>query len=236
MPGTITADLPEAIARTQASLARYQHALGPGPDSDPAIDAAWMLHRDVAALLPAALALLAERDDLARRLETARRDPLTGLPTRAAFTAAAEQLLTTAQAPAVVLLDLVDFKAVNDTHGHQAGDAVLAAVGRRLADWAGPGAACGRLGGDEFTVVLDTDPADLPEQVAKLRALLEQPVEHDGQVLAVGASIGTATRTTGHPDLGLSALLHAADQAMYADKGRGRRGRRQTTPTHTLAA
>ncbi|WP_327071925.1 GGDEF domain-containing protein [Kitasatospora sp. NBC_01302] len=233
MPGTITAGLPEAIARTQASLARYQHALGPGPDSDPAIDAAWTLHRDVAALLPAALALLAERDDLARRLETARRDPLTGLPTRAAFTTAAEQLLTTA--PAVVLLDLVDFKAVNDTHGHETGDAVLAAVGRRLADWAGPAAACGRLGGDEFTVVLDTDPADLPERIVKLRALLEQPVEHDGQVLAVGASIGTATRTTGHPDLGLSALLHAADQAMYADKGRGRRGRRQTL-THTLAA
>lgn len=46
----------------------------------------------------------------------------------------------------------------------------------------------------------------------------------------------TAIRTPNHPNLGLFALLHAADQAMYADKGRGRRGRRQSAPAHTLAA
>ncbi|MFI9365974.1 GGDEF domain-containing protein [Kitasatospora sp. NPDC053057] len=174
--------------------------------------------------------LLAERDDLARRLEDARRDPLTGLPTRAAFTATAERLLATAAAPAVLMLDLVDFKAVNDPHGHEVGDAVLTATGRRLADWAGPGAVVSRLGGDEFAAVLDTDPASLPARIADLRSLLEQPVDHHGTTVAVDASIGSAT-PAGHLNRSLPALLHAADLAMYADKGRGRRGRRQHTPT-----
>ncbi|OEV39142.1 hypothetical protein HS99_0018125 [Kitasatospora aureofaciens] len=193
-------------------------------------DAAQTLHRDLLALLPAARVLLAERDDLARRLEVARRDPLTGLPARAAFTAAAEQLLATANAPAVLMVDLVDFKAVNDTHGHEAGDAVLAVTGRRLAGWAGPGAVVGRLGGDEFAAVLDTDPAGLPGRIAALRGLLEQPADHHGRQLAVGSSIGAATLTD-HPTRDLSVLLHAADLAMYADKGRGRRGRRRHSPT-----
>ncbi|MGW4806424.1 GGDEF domain-containing protein [Kitasatospora sp. NPDC004272] len=209
------------IARAEASLDRYQHA--PGHENT---DAARALHRDLLALLPAARTLLAERDDLARRLEAARRDPLTGLPARAAFTTAAEQLLATAAAPAVLMVDLVDFKAVNDTHGHETGDAVLTATGRRLAHWAGTGAVVGRLGGDEFAAALDTDPAALPERLAALRQLLEQPVDHHGHRLAVGASIGAATLTD-HPARDLSALLHAADLAMYADKGHGRRGRRQ---------
>ncbi|MER5642328.1 GGDEF domain-containing protein [Kitasatospora sp. NPDC002227] len=210
------------IARAEATLDRYQHALG-SEDTD----AARALHRDLLALLPAARVLLAERDDLARRLEVARRDPLTGLPARAAFTTAAEHMLATVAAPAVLMVDLVDFKAVNDTHGHEAGDAVLAATGRRLTGWAGAAAVVGRLGGDEFAAVLDTDPVALPGRLAALRRALEQPVDHHGRQLTVGASLGAATLTD-HPTRDLSALLHAADLAMYADKGRGRRGRRRT--------
>jgi diguanylate cyclase (GGDEF)-like protein len=224
----------EAIARTRASLTRYTQALGPGPESDAAISAAWQLHRDVAQLLPAVQDLLDERDDLARRLDLARRDPLTGLPARAAFTAAAEQLLSSCRHGVVLMLDLVDFKTVNDTHGHAAGDTVLAAVGARLADWATPTGVAGRLGGDEFAALVDVAATDLPEQLHKLRSLLEQPVDHDGHSLTVGVSLGAVTRAD-HPGAGLSALLHAADMAMYADKGRGRRGRRHAYQ-HLLAA
>ncbi|WP_344441498.1 hypothetical protein [Kitasatospora nipponensis] len=87
------------IARAEATLDRYQHA--PGPEDADAVRA---LHRDLLALLPTTRVLLAERDDFARRREDARRDPLIGLPTRAAFTTAAEQLLTTAAAPTMLML------------------------------------------------------------------------------------------------------------------------------------
>jgi len=220
---TLTA--PVAIAATRTRLARYQRALGPGPESDAAIDAAWYLHRAVDQLLPLMEQVLAEREVLAAKLDIARRDPITGLPTRAAWQIAAEELLTSTPTVALVMVDLVDFKAVNDTHGHQAGDQVLAVTGARLADWAGPDAPASRLGGDEYVAAL-ADTADLPERIGKLRDLLERSVDHQGLRLQVGASIGWAT-TTQLPTVGLSELMGAADQAMYADKGRGRRGRNQ---------
>ncbi|WP_010280585.1 GGDEF domain-containing protein [Streptomyces sp. SA3_actF] len=84
---------------------------------------------------------------LARRLATARRDPLTDLPTRAAFTARASRLLAKSPNAVVLLVDLDDFKAVNDTYGHDAGDAVLTATAQRLALWAGAHGIAARLGG-----------------------------------------------------------------------------------------
>ncbi len=74
---------------------------------------------------------------LARQLATARRDPLTGLHTRAGWTARAERVIRRHPAAAVLLLDLDDFKALNDTHGHAAGDAALAATAARLTAWCG---------------------------------------------------------------------------------------------------
>jgi len=220
---TLTA--PTAIADTRTRLARYQRALGPGPESDQAIDAAWYLHRSVDQLLPLMEQLLAERDVLAARLEIARRDPLTGLPNRAAWEIAAGRLLTSTPATVLVMVDLVDFKAVNDRYGHEAGDQVLAVTGARLADWAGPDAQASRLGGDEYAAAL-ADTADLADRITKLRDLLARPVDYDGHQVVVGASIGAAT-TAELPTPGLSALMRAADLAMYADKGRGRRGRRR---------
>jgi len=229
---TLTA--PVAIAATRTSLARYQRALGPGPESDAAIDAAWYLHRCVDQLLPLAEQMLAEREALAAKLDVARRDPLTGLPNRAAWEIATEQLLLTS-IPAIVLVmvDLVDFKTVNDSYGHQAGDHVLAVTGARLADWAGPEAPASRLGGDEYAAAMG-DTADLPDRIAKLRDLLARPVDYDGHQLTVGASIGWATTAT-LPAPGLSQLMRAADLAMYADKGRGRRGRRRWLPALNAA-
>ncbi|MFF9285362.1 GGDEF domain-containing protein [Streptomyces griseosporeus] len=155
-----------------------------------------------------------------RRLATARRDPLTGLHTRAGWTARAEHLLARHDNALVVLVDLDDFKAINDTHGHPAGDAALTATARRLADWCGRHGIAARLGGDEFAAIV-TDPARTPGLHALSNAL-DQPFEHEGRVLPVAASVGHCHRT--HlPVPTLTDALSAADTAMYAAKGHGRR-------------
>ncbi|MGW7126957.1 GGDEF domain-containing protein [Streptomyces bobili] len=173
----------------------------------------------IAAALPA-LGWAVHGGLLARRLATARRDPLTGLHTRAGWTARAEHLLHRHPAALVLLVDLDDFKAVNDTHGHAAGDAVLTATARRLRDWCGRHGIAARLGGDEFAAIV-TDPVHTPG-LAALRTVLARPVPHDGSLLPVSASVGSCHRT----DLPVPALtdaLTAADAAMYAVKGHGRR-------------
>ncbi|MFC8505984.1 GGDEF domain-containing protein [Streptomyces sp. NPDC057411] len=160
---------------------------------------------------------------LLRRLATARRDPLTGLHTRAGFTARADHLITRHANALVILVDLDDFKAINDTHGHAAGDTVLTATARRLADWCGRHGIAARLGGDEFTAIV-TDPAHTAG-LGALRDALDAPVTHDGHTLRVSASVGHCHRE----QLTLPVLtdaLSAADASMYAVKGHGRRNTR----------
>jgi len=174
-----------------------------------------------AAALPlAGWALHARR--LHRRLDTARRDPLTGLYGRDAFTRAATRLIDRSPLALVVLVDLDDFKDLNDAMGHAAGDTVLARTAARLDGWATIGVA-GRFGGDEFVAVLpltgDADGWDSAnEELADLHQSLTTPVPHDGDGLRVGASVGGYLAT---PDVPLSAALTAADTAMYAAKRGG---------------
>lgn len=160
---------------------------------------------------------------LHRRLAASKRDPLTGLLRRDAYTARARQVLRRhGDDTAVVLVDADRFKQINDTLGHPAGDAVLAAFGARLTAWAGPRAAVGRLGGDEFAVVLEL-PADRREQrLEQMVRMLHTPVTlDDGQVVDVAASVGAAAADVlGSRDL--SALQRAADAALYEGKHSGR--------------
>ncbi|MGW1549432.1 GGDEF domain-containing protein [Streptomyces sp. NPDC002346] len=90
---------------------------------------------------------------LTHRLATARRDPLTGLRTRAGWTALAERVIRRHRDAVVLLLDLDDFKNLNDSHGHVAGDFALAVTAERLAAWCGRHGIAGRLGGDEFVAI-----------------------------------------------------------------------------------
>ncbi|OII62667.1 hypothetical protein BJP40_28170 [Streptomyces sp. CC53] len=162
---------------------------------------------------------------LARQLATARRDPLTGLHTRAGWTARAERVIRRHPAAAVLLLDLDDFKALNDTHGHAAGDAALAATAARLTDWCGRHGVAGRLGGDEFVAVVR---ADKVPPLAVLTKALTQPLHHEGQTLPVSVSVGSC-HVEDLPVRSLSAALADADRAMYAAKGTpGRRGTRHS--------
>ncbi len=159
---------------------------------------------------------------LARRLATARRDPLTGLHTRAGWTDRAEHVIRRHSTAAVLLVDLDHFKTLNDTHGHAAGDAALVETADRLRAWCGRNGTAGRLGGDEFVAVIrNLAAADLDA----LTAALHQPLHYDGASLQLAASVGVCA--VAHLSLPvLTEALAAADAAMYAGKGRGRRGSR----------
>ncbi|MFJ1557506.1 GGDEF domain-containing protein [Streptomyces mirabilis] len=159
---------------------------------------------------------------LHRRIETARRDPLTGLWTRDAFAQRAPRVLAGGRS-AVYVVDLDRFKEINDTHGHAAGDAVIAATGRRLAAWANTNLGTTvRLGGDEFAAVARVySLADLSWTLSELTRAIEQPVTIDGRPLAVGASIGAVAYDPATDDVDLSTLLRLADEQMYAAKRSG---------------
>ncbi|MEU6885569.1 GGDEF domain-containing protein [Streptomyces viridosporus] len=160
---------------------------------------------------------------LHRRLAASRKDPLTGLLRRDAYTARARQILRRhSDSTTVVLVDADHFKAVNDTMGHPAGDAVLAAFGARLTAWAGSRAAAGRIGGDEFAVALDLPAERRAQRLAQLVRMLHTPVTlDDGRTIDVAASVGAATPDTiGTRDL--SVLQRAADAALYDGKHSGR--------------
>ena len=125
------------------------------------------------------------------------------------------------ESSALLLVDLDDFKAVNDGLGHAAGDQVLTTVARRLVQAVRPGDTVARLGGDEFAVLLDgTVDSTSPEVVAqRIQESLRQPMLVDGHELFAPASIGLAT-STGVDEA--EQLLRNADAAMYIAKGKGK--------------
>ncbi|MGW3060707.1 GGDEF domain-containing protein [Streptomyces goshikiensis] len=169
---------------------------------------------------------------LHRQLAVTKRDPLTGLLRRDAYTARARWIIGRhGDDTVLVLVDADHFKQINDTLGHPAGDAVLAAFGARLTAWAGPRAAAGRLGGDEFAVVLELPAGHRAQRLEQLVRILHTPVTlDDGRTVDVAASIGAAT-----PDVldtrDLSLLQRAADAALYEGKHSGRA--RLATAAHT---
>jgi len=152
--------------------------------------------------------------------EQATHDALTGLPNRALFNDRLES------AQVAILIDLDDFKAVNDTLGHPVGDGLLIEVGRRLRAAVRPGDLVARLGGDEFAVLLP-DPSSDDSVAERILAELASPVPTHGHLLTVTASVGVAERLAGDD---AQALLRHADIAMYAAKQRGKNRHARFTP------
>ncbi|MGC0317527.1 GGDEF domain-containing protein [Kitasatospora acidiphila] len=185
----------------------------------------------LAAALPLAAGWALHTALYRRRLEQARRDPLTNLPTRDLFTARAEKLTHHPDAT-VLVIDLDKFKEVNDSFGHQAGDAVLFAAAHQLDQWTGRAGVAGRIGGDEFAAVVTIAPDQLTARLDELTSALHQPLTWQGQRIGRGASIGAA-RLTGLPEPTVGAALTAADAAMYTAK-HGLRGWHQHTPTDAV--
>ena len=152
-------------------------------------------------------------------------DALTGLANRALFydrVAHALELHRRDERPVAVLFcDLDDFKSINDALGHQAGDAVLTAVGERLGRLMRSGDTVARLGGDEFAVLLEDD-IDLEALAGRVLHALAEPVEVNGRKVSVRASVGTAVVQPDDVRTGSQELLKRADLAMYAAKRAGK--------------
>ena len=152
----------------------------------------------------------------------ARHDPLTDLPNRALLNdrlqSALQQARTEHTRLAVMYLDLDMFKQVNDSHGHAAGDHLLQETAQRLRHCVGDAGMVGRIGGDEFLVLLDQDPssARAVELAENIRVALCEPFEMNGEQFRISPSIGIALS----PDDGTTpdALIKSADDAMYRAK------------------
>jgi diguanylate cyclase (GGDEF)-like protein len=160
-----------------------------------------------------------EKRRLLEQLELqAHTDPLTGLLNRRQLDAEAQRLILLASRHATPLslavLDLDNFKKINDTHGHHAGDNALRQVAKLLIDRLRTSDVVGRIGGDEFVALL---PGTGTLDAAALMNELRESFQAES---ALTLSIGVAELSSGHPDL--NALLSAADISLYEAKRGGR--------------
>jgi diguanylate cyclase (GGDEF)-like protein len=149
------------------------------------------------------------------------RDALTGLPNRSLLLKRLDQLLakgaTEGTSFALQFVDLDDFKSINDSWGHAAGDAVLLELGRRLSRAVRSSDTVARWGGDEFVVLLPEAAVLGPDRAEPIRAVFNEPFEFAGRRMRLGASIGVSH----YPQDGTTAveLLNAADRELYRAKG-----------------
>jgi diguanylate cyclase (GGDEF)-like protein len=174
--------------------------------------------------------VLVQHDEITPRVQAADRlrhaathDPLTGLANRALLQDRLGVALTPLErrlpSPvAVLVVDLDDFKLVNDVQGHLAGDVLLTALGARLHSLVRLQDTVARWGGDEFVMVLPGCSSDAAERMAlRVRAAVAEPVSVRGVDLAVTASVGVAV---GEPGCDLEELLARADRALLEAKAR----------------
>ncbi|MCC0807216.1 EAL domain-containing protein [Methylobacterium sp. W2] len=176
----------------------------------------------------------ARREAEAQVRHMALHDALTGLPNRTLFRDRLEQAITHARRArtcfAVLACDLDRFKAVNDSLGHPAGDALLRVVAERMRAVLRPYDTLARFGGDEFAIVLTYLDAvvDVGDLADRLIAAVSEPVDLDGQSVEVGISIGmtVATERDRDPD----ELFKRADIALYEAKAAGRNTYREFEP------
>ncbi len=167
-------------------------------------------------------------------------DPLTGLANRVLFREHADRALARSRrrrsSVALLFLDLDDFKVINDSLGHRAGDRLLIEVARRLSGALRSEDVAARQGGDEFTVLVErvADVAEAEALAERLATELSRPIELEGRRLVVRASIGIALG--GGSETGADDLLAHADAAMYAAKSGGKARHAVFDPSMRLQA
>ncbi|WP_439105048.1 diguanylate cyclase [Celeribacter marinus] len=171
------------------------------------------------------------RDTIDHGMRMASVDPLTGLYNRRYAKPHLERLAhetTLTNAPlAVMLVDIDDFKSVNDTFGHALGDTVLVEVARRIRDTLRPQDLVARIGGEEFLVAMPATTAQsahvAAERIRNSVCATPACVTGDGEPISVSISLGVAMSTQMIPnELSVSGLIDIADTALYASKSGGR--------------
>ncbi|UVO54602.1 diguanylate cyclase [Sphingomonas sp. SUN039] len=177
--------------------------------------------------------LRTERDEArashSKLREVADTDALTGLLNRRAFIDHALGVRARPPRERLLVIDIDEFKRINDRHGHQAGDDVLVAVAAAIRETAPPEAVIGRLGGEEFALLLPAEPVDaLPERLCRAVEAAVTPAGH-----SVTISVGVADGVIAD-DASWRLIYYAADQALYRSKNGGRN--RVSHAPHTLAA
>ncbi|GID26181.1 putative bifunctional diguanylate cyclase/phosphodiesterase [Paractinoplanes brasiliensis] len=199
----------------------------------------WMDDQDIEAVVVSLRDIGARRaleDKLHRQAYT---DSLTGMPNRALFRRRLEEAVSAggAEPVTVLLLDLDDFKLVNDNLGHSAGDELLSTIAGRLRRHVRPSDVLARLGGDEFAILMhDLEPGDAAALAERLVRTIREPIRLASRDVTCSLSIGIAT-SAGHGEETVDAdhLLGYADLAMYAAKRAGRNGYAVFDPTMTIS-
>jgi diguanylate cyclase (GGDEF)-like protein/PAS domain S-box-containing protein len=190
-------------------------------------------HRQVLGVHAMAHDITRKKVEEQRWIQAAEMDSLTGLTNRAGFLVRLDRALARSRDQhcmlVVMYLDIDHFKQVNDTHGHAVGDAVLRLFAERLGSVLRPSDVLGRLGGDEFTVLIEgmRRAQYASAAAAKIVAAMRKPFvlpEHD-LTLALSTSVGVAV-TLDDADMTAASLLQLADEALYETKSAGRDGYR----------
>ncbi|GLY97115.1 EAL domain-containing protein [Actinoplanes sp. NBRC 103695] len=181
-------------------------------------------HRDQLAAFAQQVSLALTDSRTVEAVHEAHHDPVTGLPNRGLFLKIFNRVLASRDVAtdptSVLFIDLDRFKAVNDSLGHEAGDALLAAVAGRIRGCVRASDTTARLGGDEFAVLLHDSPIDSAISVAeRIINAVKDPFRVADRDIFIGASIGVAIsrETSEHSDV----LLNNADVAMYRAKKEG---------------
>jgi diguanylate cyclase (GGDEF)-like protein len=161
------------------------------------------------------------REERIRDLAT--RDSLTGLYNRRHFDERVKSLKSAnGQEWYLYLIDLDGFKAINDNHGHIAGDHVLGEVARRIDHIAGSAALTARLGGDEFAIIATLDHAKAEKLARALLKKIAEPSRYNGRPLVISASIGIAATCQTDQCPEAKDIFQRADQALYVAKYNGK--------------
>jgi diguanylate cyclase (GGDEF)-like protein len=173
-------------------------------------------------LVAIGMILVLLEDQIAHNKHLALHDALTGLPNRRLFqdrlSSALERARRTGAQTALLMVDLDEFKQVNDTLGHHVGDLLLQEVAKLFSGRVRQSDTVARTGGDEFAVILETPTSHLQANHVgrSLLKLLEEPITLEGNAVHVGASLGVAVFPQDAQDM--EALCIAADLRMYDDK------------------
>jgi diguanylate cyclase (GGDEF)-like protein len=180
------------------------------------------------------IAVAENRRLLAMTADQALRDPLTGLANRALFhdrlTHAMQLHQRDNQSVAVLVMDLDDFKLVNDSLGHPAGDALLVMVAERILGCLRPGDTVARLGGDEFAVLMEGWAEHSRLVAQRVVQVFDEPFLIEGHDILVCPSVGLAVAAAEGAEISAKALMKQADVAMYSAKRSRSSGVHSFTP------